>query len=176
MLPKWTNRGDVLASLEQWERDNVGLCTFQQDDGDFFGFKKGMGVDLAQYTRFLFIPAVREAANDATEGKGSVITELMNLVVRNALIEQPDIKQFRIDFQQRYDALFNAEKLPEVINFAAKLTATLRDYVSGATVDLIWGKSDTIDLPLPKADVKVVEDGYPSDIAQKVMVFRELLF
>src|ERR1019366_2588224 len=155
MFPNWNNRGDVLASLNQWERDHVEACIFQRDDGDFFCFKNGDDGDLAQYTRFLFIPAVREAANDATEGRGSVITELMNLVVRNALAEHPDVKQFRMDFQQRYDELFNTGKLSEIRDLASKLTTTLNDYVSGATVELAWGKSDTITIPLPTADVKV---------------------
>ncbi len=166
-LPSWTKREEALDKLEQWESENTEVCTLQRDDGDFFCLKEGTNGDLTRYTRFLFIPAVRDAANDATEGKGSVITELMNLLVRSVLAERADVKQFKADFQRRYEELFNSENLLEARDLANKLTSTLNDYVSGTTINLSFQVNNAIDVPLPRVDVRVIEDGYPSDITHK---------
>ncbi len=84
-LPAYTNRDAVPIVIKEWEEQHSQSCVRERDDGQFFGFKQvGQGY-LGKGTRFLLIPAVREAALDAHEGRGSAITELMDLVVRNLL-------------------------------------------------------------------------------------------
>src|SRR6266498_3943777 len=82
-LCKWKNKDDGLAALTEWEAANPGICSREPDDGQFFGFKQVAQGYLGRFTRYLYIPAVREAATDASEGKGSTITQLMDLVVRS---------------------------------------------------------------------------------------------
>jgi len=166
-FPRWTNRGDVLAYLEHWESDHSGCCISEKDSGDFFGFDQGKPGDLTQYTRFIFIPAVRDAATDATEGKGSAITELTNLFLRNALSNRDEFKRLKAEFQQRYDELFNRESLPEVQELEVQLTQTLQEFAPGASVSLSLGTGSVVDVPLPKVEVQLTEDGYPSDITRK---------
>jgi hypothetical protein len=70
-LRKWKNQSDALAALDEWEAANQQECKWELDDGQFFGFKQvGQGY-LGACTRYLYIPAVRDAAGDASEGKGS---------------------------------------------------------------------------------------------------------
>ncbi len=166
-LPRWTRKDDALACLMEWEREHLDCCTFERDSGDFFCFDKGKPSDLTQYTRFIFIPAVRDAATDATEGKGSAITELMNLLIRNALASLEDVKKLKAEFQQRYDQIFNRESLPEVQELETQLTQTLQDYAPGSGVKLSLETTNVVDVPLPKVDVQLLEDGYPSDITRK---------
>jgi len=46
------------------------------------------------------------------------------------------------------------------------LTHTLSAFVPNASVDLSWLPAADINIPLPEADIKLVEDGYPYAVAR----------
>lgn len=166
-LSRWVRKEDAQACLIEWEYEHLDYCTFERDSGEFFCLDKGDIGDLTQYTRFIFIPAVRDAATDATEGKGSAITELMNLLIRNAFVSREEFLQLEAEFQQRYNQIFNRESLPEVQELEIQLTQTLQDFAPGACVTLSLEAANVVNIPLPKVDVQLMEDGYLSDITRK---------
>jgi len=119
---------------------------------------------LERFTQFRLIPAVRDASEDAAEGRGRVISDIMDLVVRSVLAEREEIKKLRENTQQLYEQIVDPANIPQLQNLASDLTDTLKTYVGDARIDLTWLPLDSIDIPLPKADVKLVEDGYPSTV------------
>jgi putative ATP-dependent endonuclease of OLD family len=167
LLPACTRIDDIIACLVEWERENVDCCIPERDSGNFFCFVKGEPGDLSQYTRYIFIPAVRDAVTDATEGKGAAITELMDVLFRNTLANRDDIKNLKAEFQQRYDEIFNPARLPEVAELESQLTHTLKRYVPGAGVTLSLMTDNVVDIPMPRVAVQFTEDGYSSDITRK---------
>lgn len=165
-LPKWTKQEDALAALKTWETSHPNQCTRQRDDGQFFGFTEVAQGYLGRYTRFISIPAVRDAADDAAEGKGSPITEIMDLVVRSVLANREDVMQLKKETQKKYEEIMDPAKLAEIGTLAGRLTSTLKTYVPDAGVSLSWIKAGGIEIPMPKADVKLVEDGYASTVVR----------
>ena len=137
-LPAWTKIGDVQEKLKKWEADNRDRCTRQRDDGQFFGFSEVAQGYLGRFTRFLLIPAVRDAAVDTAERRGSVLTDLMDLVVRSVLAEGVAVKKLREDTQQKYEEIMDPAKLTELNTLKNQLTATLKTYVPDAMVELSW--------------------------------------
>lgn len=165
-LPKWKNQGDSISALRVWETANPSSCTRQRDEGQFFGFQEvGKGY-LGKFTRFLFIPAVRDASDDAADGKGSVFTILMDLVVRSVLANREDLKKLKADTQQAYREIMDPTKLTELNALAGEMTDTLKTFVPDARVDLRWLPVEELNIAPPKADVRVVEDGYSSAVAR----------
>lgn len=167
-LPQWSTLGAVSDSLKQWEAEHPDHCTRQRDDGQFFGFKEVAQGYLGRFTRFLFIPAVRDASDDSAEGRGSVLTELMDLVVRNALSANTDLENFKKEIQERYSKIIDPASRTELITLADRMTRTLKTFVpdSDVRVDLQWLPSPQINIPLPQADVKIIEDGYSSAVSR----------
>ena len=165
-LPRWTTQQAAMASLSSWEAEHSERCERQPDDGQFFGFTEVARGYLGRFTRLIVIPAVRDAAADAAEGRGSTITQIMDLVVRSALANREELKQLRAEMQTRYDEIMDPEGLPELAALEGRLTRTLRSYVPDARVELLWGESRGIDVPMPQAEVKLVEDGYSSPVAR----------
>lgn len=163
-LPKWTKQDDALAALEAWEESNEALCQHQRDDGQFFGFGEVAKGYLGRYTRFIAIPAVRDAAQDAAEGRGSPITEIMDLVVRSVLANREEITRLKEETQKKYDEIMSPERLTELGALQDRLTRTLRGYVPDAGVQLSWSREGSIEISMPRADVKLVEDGFPSSV------------
>jgi hypothetical protein len=50
---------------------------------------------LQRHTSFVFVPAVREAAVDASDGKSSAIGKLLEIVVRSAILQRRDVLAFQ---------------------------------------------------------------------------------
>lgn len=163
-LPKWTKQEDALSALKAWEVKRPDKCIRQRDDGQFFGFTEVAQGYLGKYTHFIPIHAVRDAADDAVEGKGSPITEIMDLVVRNVLSNRKEFVELKEDAQKKYDEIVSPSKLQELGHLEKQLTDTMKTYVPDSSVSLLWIKNGGIEIPLPKAEVKLVEDGYASTV------------
>lgn len=166
VLPQYTNKEDAKEALQRWEESNPDKCSRQRDDGKFFGFREVGEAHLERHTKFLFVPAVRDAAEDVSEGRGTPITELMDLVVRSALAQREDIQKLREDTQKQYDEIVDPSKLAELRTLADSMTETLKTYVPDASIELDWLPTEGVDIPMPKADVKLVEDGYLSTVGR----------
>lgn len=164
VLPVVKNAEDALEAMKQWEMANPGSCTKQRDDGQFFGFTEVGNGYLGRHTRFIHIPAVRDASDDATEGKGSCVTAIMDLVVRRTLASRKDFVALKDDTQDKYREIMDPLKLTELSGLQTQLSDTLRYFAPEANVSMEWTKLVDIDFPLPKAEVKLQEDGYKSSV------------
>ena len=137
-LPTWTTIGDVQENLKQWEYNNPETCKHEIDDGQFFGFK-GVGRGyLNKFTKFLFIPAVHDVSEDTIEGKGSIITELMNLVVRSVLSTKQEVINLKENTQKQYNEIMDPKNLIELNTLSNQMTNTLKTFVPDAEIDLSW--------------------------------------
>src|SRR5205809_2817616 len=101
-------------------------CDLDEAEKKQFGFKKVAQGYLGRFTRYLYIPAVREAASDASEGRGSPITQVMDLVVRSLVQNRADFKQFRENADHRYSEIFSPGNLTELGGLQDNLAKTLR--------------------------------------------------
>ncbi|NJL54355.1 ATP-dependent endonuclease [bacterium] len=159
-LPTARSYDDVQSALQQWEEANQDKCTRMRDDGQFFGFKEvGRGY-LFAHSQFLLISAVRDATQDAEEGKGSIITRLMDLVVRSALANRDELNEFKKKSQEEYETILRPTNLTELTDLRDQLSSTLRTFVPNAGIDLDWQPLEQLNIPMPKASVGLVEDGY----------------
>jgi predicted ATP-dependent endonuclease of OLD family len=163
-LPDYANKDNAEEALRKWEESNPDRCTRQRDDGQFFGFTEVGGARLERFTRFIFVPAVRDASEDAVEGKGSPLTEIMDLVVRSALRGSEDIQELRERTQRDYESIMNPDNLSELRELEHSLNTILKTYVPEADVDLVWNSSRAIDLPPPSASIRLVEDDYSASV------------
>ena len=163
-LPPARSADDALEALATWELQNPDKCSFLRDDGQFFGYTQVGGSRLGRFTNFLLIPAVRDAQEDATEGRGSPITQMMDLVVRNVLTNRQELSDFKQRTREQFSQIMAPERLTELADLQGGLTQTLQSYVPDAGVILQWSPFSDISFPTPQAEVKLVEDGYESTV------------
>ena len=164
-LSTWSNLQAVSGNLRAWEAANPEKCQRQRDDGQFFGFKEVAQGYLGKFTRFLFIPAVRDASEDSAEGK-TVFSSLMDLVVRSVIAKKATFLNLKEETQRRYKEIMDPANLPELGTLEEKMTKTLEILVPNTKVNLLWQKTGDVDFPSPQAIVKLVEDGYSSAITR----------
>ena len=166
ILPSIRSSDDALNALADWESRNPDDCVRMRDDGQFFGFT-GVGQGyLGRHTRFIKIPAVRDAAEDAIEKRGSCVSEIMDLVVRSVIAARTEIADFIEETQSKYQDLLDPSNLSELSSLEAQLTSTLAQYVPDAGVKLLWTDFARINVPMPEAEIKLSEDGYESSVEQ----------
>ncbi|MBI2849214.1 MAG: ATP-dependent endonuclease [Chloroflexi bacterium] len=165
-LPVARSQSAALEAMKQWEHDHPEACLRQRDEGQFFGFTEvGQGY-LGRFTRLISIPAVRDAAEDAVEGRGRSITEILDMVIRATLANREELKGLREEAQERYDRLMAEGAAKELHELQGRLTSTLITYVPDAEVQLQWITEGGVELSLPKADVKLVEHGFSAAVGR----------
>ena len=161
-LPNVSSSDNALTALERWEAKNTDDLERLRDEGQFFGWGNVGQGRLNKHTELIRIPAVRDAGDDAVEGRGSSVTRIMDRVVRGALQSRDDFVQFKQETIQRMSEITDPAKVPEFNNLEQRLTETLNSFVSDASVLLEWRQSDNFEVPLPQAVVRLSEDGFRS--------------
>ncbi len=166
-FPNLTTQDTIKHYLDEWEVKNEKKCTLiQKDDGNFFGFKKGAPGYLKNFIDLLFIPAVHEAADEACDNKGSILTYLMDFVVRNNLEQNDEIKKFKEDFREKYEEIMKPIDEKEINDLSNDLSNTLKTYIPDASIKLNRVSVDNFDFPVPKANVKLLENGYLASVTR----------
>jgi hypothetical protein len=165
-LPTVRAQADAETAMEEWESANTDKLELGRDDGQFFGFTNVARGYLGDLTRFLFIPAVRDAAEDVNEGRSSAITALMDLVVRATLTSRKEFAELKEEMRSKFGAITDPANLPELGLLAGRLAETLSQYYADTGVKINWQKGGEIDLPLPKADVRIVEDEFEMPVTR----------
>lgn len=164
-LPPASSTEKVHEAITQFEVNHPELNIRQDDDGQFFGFTEVAQGYLGRFTRLLLIPALRDAEGDSLDGRGSVITALMDMVVRNRLAERQELVDLKREFQERYSELIARENLPELDLMQYELTSTLRTFIADSSVEIEWAAPGEVSFPTPRAEVRLAEHGYYSSVA-----------
>ncbi len=163
-LSPWRSKEQAEEELTGWEKAHPEQRERRRDSGQFFGFEPVAKGYLGDFTRLLSIPAVRDASEASADKRGAALTDLMDLVVRSVIEQRDSVRKLRHDTQTQYDAILSPESLPELPGLEAQLTTTLRSYVPDAEIKLEWLPREEVSLPLPRAEVKLVEDGFEASV------------
>ena len=175
------NSADVVRrKMEEWELEHPEFCVLRRDDGQFFGWTNvGQGY-LRKHTQLIRIPAVHDASEDANEGRGSAITELVNLVVRRVLTDHPKIEELKQEASERFAEIMREDAGPQLDSLADNLSQILRTFVPDSAVALQWSQWPGLQIPEPQTDVRIHEDGYMATVTrtghglQRALVFTLL--
>ena len=166
-LPAVTNAAQLDAALDEWEAQNPNQLELAQDDGQFLGFANVARGSLTKHTTAVFIPAVRDAAADAIDGKSSVIANLMDLLVKTKIQSGEEFRRFQQRTAEEYGNLISPENLQELGDLSNDLTRTLETYYGDTSVELTWQPADNFSVPLPNADVAIDDDGFTGPVEGK---------
>jgi len=88
----------------------------------------------------------------------------MDLVIRHTLASRDELVALKTEIQDKYRAIIDPTQTAEVAGLAGSLSSTLQTYVPDARVVLTWGQGANIEIPMPKAEVRVREDGHLSPV------------
>jgi hypothetical protein len=88
----------------------------------------------------------------------------MDLVVRSVLAERKEIRELQEQTQRQYHQIVDPNKLEELQSLEKNMSNTLQTYVPDAGVKLAWSAEEPIAIPMPKANIQLVEDEFASSV------------
>lgn len=161
-LQKATSYDDMLAKIDAWQTQNPALCQWLEEGTQFYGFAGKYA--LNEYTKFVFVPAVREAADEVSSGS---LRELVNTVVLRRISENPRVVDFAQRFRREAEEIFRLDHFPALGDLSSELNKTLRRLSPGASIEIVWGEFTPPPLKPPQHEAKLSEDGYSGDPSRK---------
>jgi putative ATP-dependent endonuclease of OLD family len=161
-----------------FESTHHGLLQVFSRETQFFGPRNIGGGKLDKYTKFVLIPAVRDALSEA-DRRGAIL-QLIDVLVMRSVNARPDVRELNEDFEKRVKEVFSADNLTELNSLGTLITQVLRRYAPGAELDLTFGEVDPPKLSLPPAIASLVEDNFKCPInysghgLQRALIFALL--
>ncbi|WP_428409358.1 ATP-dependent nuclease [Hyphococcus sp.] len=155
------------AALKTYETENPDRCSLIDSDANAFG-ATGPCALLKQFAEWVYIPAVKDASDEAEEAKNTAMGVLVNRIIRNRVNVEDRIDEIKTIAHEQITALSTAYKT-EAATLENALNETFRSLTSvDATVGLDWtdidDKSVAINPPLVKAIFR--DDTYQGDVAR----------
>lgn len=162
-----TNEAAVISGMDTWEVNHPDQCVLDRDDGQFFGFSNvGRGI-LQKYISFVFVPAIRDASTDSSDKNGSVISQLIDLIVKTVVQKRTDFKEWQERASAEYKELVSPANLGELSGLSTSLTHTLQQFYNDTSVGLAWHPPSDFEVSLPAANVALTEQGYEGPVDGK---------
>ncbi len=165
-LPAVRSVLDVDAGLEAWEEGHRNRLELMEDDGQFFGYSNVGTGKLSKYIDFVLVPAVRDAADDASERKDSALRHLVDVVVRRAADLAGPMSELRQTVESRYAELIERPEL-SLAPLSDRINEAIRRYAPGANVIVRWSQPGELRLPDLSATARLVDDGVEGDVTTK---------
>lgn len=153
------------------------LKTFQSET-QFFGPRNIGGGKLDKYTKFVLIPAVRDASSEA-ERRGAIL-QLIDVLVMRSVNARQDVQELNAEFERRVKEVYSTGNLSELRSLGLMITELLKKYAPGAELDLSFGDVMPPKLSLPPAIASLVEDNFKCPInysghgLQRALIFALL--
>ncbi|MGF6465109.1 ATP-dependent nuclease [Paraburkholderia youngii] len=81
-LPKAASQAAMAEALKSYEADRPGDCVLIPSEDQFYGVSKGAN-RLQKYLQWVYIPAVKDAAAEQSEGRATALGKLVARTVRS---------------------------------------------------------------------------------------------
>lgn len=161
-----------------FESAHPELLQVVQKETQFFGPRNIGGGKLDKYTKFVLIPAVRDASSE-TERRGAIL-QLIDVLVMRSVNARPDVRELNAEFERRVKEVYSTGNLTELRSLGLMITEVLKKYAPGAELDLSFGDVVPPKLSLPPAIASLVEDNFKCPITysghglQRALIFALL--
>lgn len=168
-LPKWQNQNQAADALHAFENaeENAGLNVPLPSDDKAFGVE-GPVARLRQFIDFLYIPAVKDAGDEAIEARNTAFSRLIERAVRAKLKIDERIEAIRVSAEAEIGEI--AKDHTEVLSaLANKIESQYRKFnASDSKLHLEWGQFDSknLQLNLPPVYLQVSDDLIKNTIAK----------
>jgi predicted ATP-dependent endonuclease of OLD family len=158
-LDKWQNQNQAAEALRVYENNNPTLNSSIPSNDRAFGIE-GPVPRLRQFIDFVFIPAVKDAGDEAVEARNTAFSKLVDRAVRARLKIDERIEKIRGDAGAEIAAIANDHQ--EILGaLANKIDQEYRKFNSvDSKIHLDWGTFDekNLQINLPPVHLQISDD------------------
>lgn len=136
-LPQTNRIAEADQALLTWEMEHASECEAREEDATkFFGYASvGRGI-LSRRFKFVFVPGLRDAAQEATEAKGTLLQRLLGAITEQRAEANAELQALEERTRSEYTNLIAKAHAPTLSGLAQKLRSQMRRYVPNAEVEL----------------------------------------
>jgi putative ATP-dependent endonuclease of the OLD family len=160
------NADDVEQFMIQYESTHPELMQATEREEQFFGPKNIGGGKLDKFTKYVLVPAVREATDEAA-GKRGAFYQILDMIVIRQVQSREDIKKFKFEYDEKIKSIYCTDNLTELPKLGISISATLEKFAPGSKLNLKWDDIKPPEIQLPPAVAKLVEDDFEGEISRK---------
>ena len=164
-LPAWPNKARVLETLDAYEAQHPEAASDRAVD-DSLRFGKGGTRDLNSLIELLVLPAMRDAADDAGESRGSTLARLVDITVRSGMDLDGKLADLSTRTGKEYQRLLAESSGSLLKDLSASITGQIAAFAPGASVSLTWD-ARPLALTAPPVRARIVESGHEGDIGRQ---------
>ena len=148
----------MVNSLRKYEEDNPDKCTPEPSSDLFYGTTRGKH-KLDPFVQWVYLPAVKEASEEAEEAGNTALGKLLQRTVRRKIDFDEALSSLRQKTKEEYDALLEKEQ-SALAEISERLGDRLATYShSEARLEVVWlqGSEKSVAIAAPKATIKAQE-------------------
>lgn len=157
---------EVERLMSEYEANHPEFMEPIEREEQFFGPRNIGGGKLDKFTKYVLVPAVRKASDEAS-GKKGAIYQILDMIVLRKINAREDIQKFKSEFEERVKKLYSSENLTELPELGNSISQTLEKFAPGSQLKLGWDEVKPPEIPLPPARVTLVEDSFEGEITRK---------
>lgn len=147
------------AALQAFEEAHPELCELVESQDQFYGVSKGDYL-LNRHLQWVFVPAVKDAADEHKEVKDSALGQLLARTVRTTVSFKEKLASIREEANKQYQAVL-AENQTALDDLSSRLSEGLAEWSTpDAGMALVWhgDKDKSVQVAEPYAEI-VATDG-----------------
>lgn len=165
-LPPYRNRPGAEQALNDWEKAHPEAEREPVEDSTLRFDGTGSQYDLRRHLDLLVVPAMRDAAVDADEAKGSNLARLVDLVLRSRVQLTDQLDGLRARTTEEHHRIVQAGAGQALTDLQDTVSAQLGALAPGTRVQLDWRVSaPTISAPTVRASI--AESGYVAEVGRQ---------
>lgn len=139
----------MIAALRDYETERPNQCVLIPSEDQFYGVSQGQGL-LRKYLQWVYVPAVKDAAGEQSEGKNTALGRLLARTVRAKVNFAEKLSELRTEAEEKYRAMLAAEQAV-LDDLSGDLQRRLTEWSHPeATAKLNWHQD-------PKTSVRIEE-------------------
>jgi len=152
-LPAASTKANMIEYLHSYEDTHSELAVLIPSEDSFYGFTRGAN-KLERFVQWVYIPAVKDATEEGSEGKNTALGKLLARTVRSKVNFGEEIKNIRLKAQDDYARLI-AENQTQLDDLSTSLKDRLAEWSHPDTnMKVTWQqdleKSIKIEEPIAK--------------------------
>lgn len=160
-LPPDTAMGRIRPLLDTWEVEHPDDCLLALDDGKFFGMDGKSLFDFSDHIRFLLVPAVRDAIEDA--GRSGTVPKLLEEEALSLVQENETVAETLSSLNTALKEAIRPEDSEHLRQLTADINETIGQIAVNASLHVDWNIAQ-LQAPRLSASVQVIEDSYRTSI------------
>jgi putative ATP-dependent endonuclease of OLD family len=164
-LPEARSKPAALQAMQDWEQNNPARCEEDDTDATHLLGVVGGGV-LRQRFKFVLVPAMRDAADEAREGKGSALSRLLSAIAEQRTAANQQLAELETEMQGRYETMVAEAHGATLDALSVTMTGQIRALVSRGKVSL-EARPATLTVPGPHVVIQAGESESLTDIGRQ---------